>query len=246
MSSTIKVIINGALGKMGKTAVHAIARETGLQLVAATTRHDHLENTIKKHRADVVIDFTTPEAVFQNTKTIIDCDARPVIGTTGLTENQIAQLTIAAEKKSLGGIIAPNFSIGAILMMRFAEIAAQHFSDVEIIETHHPQKLDAPSGTAKKTAELISKNRKQKNTSEKNNSTTKPVARGEFYHHVPIHSVRLPGAFSQQSVIFSSAGESLVIQHNAINRDAMMPGLFFCCRKVMVFNTLIYGIEKLL
>ena len=217
----IKVIINGASGKMGKTAVSAITQEKDLQLVASTARNDDLFSVIQKTHADVVIDFTRPDCVFENTKIIIEAGARPVIGTTGFSDNAIEEITTLCKTKKRGAIIAPNFSIGAILMMRYAQNAAKYFSEVEIIEYHHPEKLDAPSGTAKKTAELIGKK-------------------------MQIHSVRLPGIFSEQDVIFSTAGERLLIRHAATDRSAMMPGLFLCCRKVMELNHLIYGMEKLI
>lgn len=221
----IKILINGANGKMGRTTIAAIANEKDLQLVATTTTHDDLISTIKKNKADVVIDWTTPTSVFDNAKKIIEAGARPVIGTTGLTTEQIKILFEQCLMKKIGGIIAPNFSMSAILMMKYAQDAAKYFNDVEIIEYHHPQKKDAPSGTAKKTAELISGNAKK---------------------NIPIHSVRLPGVFANQEVIFSGHGETFMLQHNAIDRNAMMPGLFLCCRKVMTLHKLIYGVEELI
>ncbi|HLB56006.1 MAG TPA: 4-hydroxy-tetrahydrodipicolinate reductase [Coxiellaceae bacterium] len=221
----IKIIINGANGKMGRTTVAAIANEKDLQLVATTSNGDDLISIIKKNKADAVIDWTTPASVFDNTKKIIEAGARPVIGTTGLTSEQIKILSEQCVQKKIGGIIAPNFSLGAILMMKYAQDAAKYFNDVEIIEYHHPQKKDAPSGTAKKTAELISNGAKK---------------------NIPIHSVRLPGVFANQEVIFGGNGETLTLQHNATDRNAMMPGLFLCCRKVMTLNKLICGMEELM
>ncbi|MCX7121482.1 MAG: 4-hydroxy-tetrahydrodipicolinate reductase [Gammaproteobacteria bacterium] len=217
----IRIIINGASGKMGRTTVAAIANEKDLQLVAVTSRSDNLSEIIKKHQADVVIDWTVPSTVFENTQTIINAGAKPVIGTTGLTLEQIDLLSQQCKTEKRGAIIAPNFSIGAILMMKFSQEAAKYFSDVDIIEYHHPAKLDAPSGTAKKTAELIGKT-------------------------IPIHSVRLPGIFAEQDVIFAGAHEKLIIRHTATDRNAMMPGLFLCCRKVMALDHLIYGMEALI
>lgn len=210
---------------MGATAVAAIANEKDLVLVAKTTRNDDLVNAIKKNHADVVIDFTEPSTVFQNTKTIIESGARPVIGTTGLSEKEIQELEILCKDKKRGAIIAPNFSIGAILMMRYAQDAAKYFSSVEIIEYHHPAKKDAPSGTAKKTASLI---------------------QGSEKKSIPIHSVRLPGIFAEQQVIFGGMGETFMIQDRSTDRNAMMPGLFLCCRKVILLNHLVYGMESLL
>lgn len=231
----IKIIINGAQGKMGKTAVTAIESEKDLQLIASTTRGDDLSSTIKKTHADVVIDFTTPQVVFENAKIILEAGARPVIGTTGLTPEQIKALSDISHQKKLGVIIAPNFSIGAILMMRYAKDAAKYFEHVEIIEYHHPKKLDAPSGTAKKTAELI-----QKEKMIETNSC------GKLHYNIPIHSVRLQGVFANQQVIFGGPGETLTIQHVALDRTTMMPGLFLCCKKVMALDHLVYGMENLI
>jgi len=243
----IKVIINGANGRMGSATVAAIAHEKDLQLVASVGRNDDLVSAIKKHNADVVIDWTLPASVFNNAQKIIDAGARPVIGTTGLSPEQIKILSQQCETKKIGGIIAPNFSIGAILMMKYAQDAAKYFPDVEIIEYHHPKKCDAPSGTAKKTAELIAQVKKEKNTSAETDAQLKNnVARGENCHDVPIHSVRLMGVFANQEVIFGGDGETFTIQHHATNRNAMMPGVFLCCRKVMSLNHLVCGMEKLI
>lgn len=243
----INIIINGANGKMGSTTVAAIANEKDLKLVACTSSNDDLIAQIQKHKADVVIDWTTPASVFENTQKIISAGARPVIGTTGLTSDQIKLLSDDCKNKKMGCIIAPNFSIGAILMMKYAQDAAKYFPDVEIIEHHHPHKKDAPSGTAKKTAELIAETKKQKNTSAEIDMQLKNnFARGEHYHGVPIHSIRTAGVFANQDVIFGGLGETFTIQHHATDRNAMMPGLFLCCRKVMALDHLVYGIEALL
>lgn len=238
----IKVIINGAQGKMGKTVVESIKTESDLQLVATTGRQDNLSASIKKHKADVVIDFTSPAAVFQQAQTIIENNARPVIGTTGLSLEQINTLQQQCKKKSLGGIIAPNFSLTAVLMMRYARDAAKYFSDAEIIELHHPQKLDAPSGTAKKTAELMHEARHGIS----DNQPHQDLARGENYHGITLHSVRLPGLVAHQMVIFGGQDETLTIRQDSISRHSFMPGVFLSCRKVMDLDHLIYGLENIL
>lgn len=243
----INILINGANGKMGSTTVAAIANEKDFKLVSCTSSKDDLISEIKKHKVDVVIDWTTPASVFENTQKIIAAGARPVVGTTGLSSDQIKLLSDECKSKKIGCIIAPNFSIGAILMMRYAQDAANYFPDVEIIEYHHPHKKDAPSGTAKKTAELIAENKKQKNTSAEIDIQLKNnAARGEHYHGVPIHSIRTTGVFANQEVIFGGSGETFTIQHHATDRNAMMPGLFLCCRKVMELDYLVYGMESLL
>lgn len=224
---TIRVIINGVKGKMGRVLEHAIAEQQDFQLVAGCDAKDDLKQTIKNTKADVVVDFTTPQSVFQNAKTIIESGARPIIGTTGLSEQHIQTLSQHCEERKLGGIIAPNFSLSAVLMMKYAQDAAHYFSDVEIIEMHHPQKIDKPSGTATKTAQMMQQAFKES-------------------RDIPIHSVRLPGLFSHQMVIFGGIGETLTIQHDGMDRNAMMPGVFLACQKVMDLDHLIYGLEHLL
>jgi 4-hydroxy-tetrahydrodipicolinate reductase len=243
----INILINGANGKMGHTTVTAIANEPDLKLVATTTRDDDLAKAIRENNVDVVIDFTIPSAVFDNTKKIIDSGARPVIGTTGLTTEQINELSQLCKSKKIGCIIAPNFSVGAILLMRYAQDAAKYFPDVEIIEYHHPKKLDAPSGTAKKTAELIAKNKSQPNTSAPIDADLKNNAsRGLSYCGVPIHAVRSSGIFADEAVIFGNHSETFTLRHHASDRNAMMPGVFLCCRKVMEINELVFGMENVL
>ena len=239
---SIKVIINGALGKMGKTTVESIADQPDLQLVASTDHGNDLAKIIQEHSADVVIDFTSPKTIFEQTQTIIANNARPVIGTTGLSLDQVDDLKKQCDEKSLGGIIAPNFSLTAILMMRYARDAAKYFPDAEIIEMHHPQKVDAPSGTAKKTAELMNESRHTVADSQPHQD----LARGEQYHGISIHSVRLPGLVAHQSVIFGGLDETLTIRQDSITRKAFMPGVFLSCRKVMDLDHLVYGLENIL
>lgn len=225
----INVVINGAQGKMGSTAVASIANEVGLKLVATADQNDDLACVIQQNKADVVIDFTTPTNIFKSAQTIITNHARPVIGTTGLDPKQIQQLQAQCKQQSLGGIIAPNFSLSAVLMMRYAADAAQYLPHAEIIEMHNPNKKDAPSGTAKKTAEMMIHARKQ-----------------HPQNNIPIHSVRLPGLVAHQMVIFGGENETLTIRHDSLNRNSFMPGVFLSCRKVMDLNHLVYGLEKIL
>ncbi|OGT36700.1 MAG: 4-hydroxy-tetrahydrodipicolinate reductase [Gammaproteobacteria bacterium RIFCSPHIGHO2_12_FULL_38_14] len=222
----IKILLSGANGKMGKTVIASITHEKDLQLVAKTTRGDDLTKAIRQYHPDVVIDFTEPSCAFENTKKIIEAGARAVVGTTGFSDIDIQNIRELCATKKQGVIIAPNFSIGAALMMRYAQETAKYFPDAEIIEYHHPQKKDAPSGTAKKTAAMIAENTENKN--------------------IPIHSIRLPGFFADQKVVFGAPGETLVIQHATVDRNAMMPGLFLCCREVMTLDHLVYGIEGFL
>ena len=239
---TINVIINGVRGKMGAVTQTSIADQPDLTLVAGTDHDDNLTQAIQDTQADVVIDFTLPNAVFDNTKTIIAAGARPVIGTSGLTPAQIEQLTAQCQEKKLGGIIAPNFSLGAVLMMKYAKDAAHYFPDAEIIEMHHAQKVDAPSGTATKTAQMMTEARSIKNQPK----PSKDRARGDDQHGVTIHSVRLPGLFAHQTVIFGGDGETLTIRHDGLARHSIMPGVFLACRQVMTLDHLVYGLENLL
>jgi len=238
----IKIIVNGAQGKMGKMAAQSIAAEPDLQLVAKTGRHDDLEATIKNQKADVVVDLTAPCNIFQQTQTIIENNAHPVIGTSGLSPEQISLLKKQCKEKSLGGIIAPNFSLTATLMMRYVYDAAKYFPNVEIIEMHHLDKQDAPSGTAKKTAELIDQARysASKHPFDQNRSGDKN------YHNITIHSIRLPGLVAHQKVLFGGPGETLTIAQDSTSRQSFMPGILLSCRKVMELDYLIYGLENFL
>ena len=241
----IKVIVNGAQGKMGALACKTIAHNKQFKLVAGLTRGDDLAQAITASHAAIVIDFTNHHCVYANCLCIIQCGAHPIIGTTGLFDKQIIALQQLALTKALGGIIAPNFSISALLMMRFAAEAAKFFPEVEIIEAHHQHKTDAPSGTAIKTAELLAaarcKPKKRLVTQE-----LLPGARGGSYHDINIHSIRLPGLLARQEIIFGNQGETLSINHNSITRSAFMPGMILACQRVTTLTTLIYGLESLL
>jgi 4-hydroxy-tetrahydrodipicolinate reductase len=239
-----KVIINGAYGKMGQFAQQAIQNASGFQLIACLGRTDNLAQAIQTHDADIVVDFTTAQSVFENTKSIIEANAHPVIGTSGLMPNQFETLKALCDNAKLGGIVVPNFSIGAILMMHFASIAAKYLDHVEIIEAHHPQKIDAPSGTALKTAELIAMHKKPLPP-----LTEKELvegARGGVFLDIPIHAIRLPGFLAAQDVIFGAPGETLSIKHSTIDRACFMPGLLLALKEVSKLNTLHYGLEHLL
>lgn len=239
----IKVAVNGAQGKMGKETVLAISRDPELALIAALGHQDNLEQALKNTRPDVVIDFTTPDSVFDNTQIIIDCGAHPVIGTTGLTLEQINFLQAQCRGQKLGGIIAPNFSIGAVLLMKMANMAAAFMPDAEIIELHHPHKKDAPSGTALKTAELIAAGRVGQHTV---CNPTESKSRGLLHQQVPIHSIRLPGLVAHESVIFGGHMETLTITHDSLHRESFMPGVIMACKKVMDLQELVYGLENVI
>lgn len=241
----VRVIVNGANGKMGKLACSAIENHDNFTLVARLGRGDNLSMEITKNKADVVVDLTTADSVYENSIAIIQSGARPVIGASGLLEDQINDLSKRCEKNNIGGIIVPNFSIGAVLMMQFAAQAARLLPEVEIIEAHHQQKLDAPSGTALKTAEMIAKAR----VLGKNKLQLKeliPGVRGGSHVDVPIHSLRIPGVLAQQQIIFGSLGETLTITHNSIDRASFMPGVILACQSVLQLDKLYYGLEHIL
>jgi 4-hydroxy-tetrahydrodipicolinate reductase len=242
---SIRVLVNGAAGRMGQTTVKFIHADKTLDLVGETHGKDDLKKSILAAKADIVIDFTNAAVVYENTKNIILAGAHPVIGTSGLLPEQIQEFQNLCAEKSLGGIIAPSFCIGALLMMRFAEKAAQYFSECEIIETHHENKLDAPSATAIKTAELINSARKKQPSTKKIHETL-VGARGAVKDQIPIHALRLPGFLSKQDVIFGHLGGNLVIAHETIDRNAFMPGVLLACNKVMSLKKLVYGLETFL
>jgi len=241
----IKVIVNGAKGRMGSETVKAISDDPELDLVASLGRQDNLAGAIQSTRADCVVDLTCPTAVYANTKMIIENNAHPIIGTTGLTPEQIKECIELCARKKLGGLIAPNFSLGAVLMMQFAKQAAEYFPDVEIIEMHHEKKLDAPSGTALKTAELIAENSTLDKT-EIHCKESHAGALGAKYQSIPIHSIRLPGLVAHQQVMFGGHSETLTIRHDSIHRQSFMPGILMACKKTPKLDTLVYGLECIL
>jgi len=204
----IKVIVNGAKGKMGQATVAAVSACSDLKLVAQTDVGDDLAGSIKSTKAEIVVDFTQPDAALKNVKTIITSGAHAVIGTTGLKENDLKEIEKLCEKNKVNCLIAPNFAIGAVLMMLFAREAAKYLHKAEIIELHHDKKLDKPSGTALKTAQLMKES----------------LGPGV---EVPIHSVRLPGLVAHQEVIFGGLGQTLSIRHDSISRESFMPGVIW-------------------
>lgn len=243
MSDSIRVVVNGARGRMGVEAVKAVDAAEDMTLVAAIDQGDDLNATLQKENADVVVDFTVPEVAYANAEIILQSRAAGVIGTTGFSMEQIHDLRMRCESKSPGMIVAPNFAIGAILMMHCAHIIAHHMPHVEIIEMHHEAKLDAPSGTARKTAELISHAVGKDNV--KSTMRDNP-AHGSIHCNVPIHSVRLPGFVAHQEVIFGEDGQVLRMRHDAFNRTCYMPGVLLAIRESIKLSGLTYGLENIL
>lgn len=241
----INVIINGGHGKMGEIARLALNSASEFNIKALSGRNDDLQSLIKTTDTKLVIDVTSAKSAFDNSLSIIEAGAHPVIGTSGLLEHQIQHLQQLCQHKKLGGIIAPNFSLGAILMMKYALDAAKHFSYAEIIEMHHEKKLDAPSGTAMKTASMLNK-ALQEHSTERVEEETLPGARGAKMGSIPLHSVRMPGIMAEQQLIFGNLGETLRIEHRTINRDCYIPGILLACRKALELDSLVYGLEHLI
>jgi len=242
---TIRVLVNGANGKMGQLCVKAVQADKDLMLAGATGRADDLAQAIKNNQADVVVDLTNAESALTNLQTIITSGARPVVGTSGLLKEQITLMQKKCAELQRGGIIAPNCALGAVLMMKHAREIAKYFSSVEIIEMHHDKKLDSPSGTAVRSAEMLAETLQTVSTP----STTKeviPGARGATYQDIHIHAIRLPGLVAHQQIIFGSLGETLTIRHDTIDRLCFMPGIMLACKKVMELDQLVYGLENIL
>lgn len=243
---SIKVLVNGAFGRMGLMTVSAINEHPDLELVGQTGREYDLKQSIKDSKADVVVDFTEAAAVYQNTMTILDAQARPVIGTSGLKSEEIKALQAHAATLNLGGIIAPNFSLGAVLMMKCAKEIARYMQRAEIIEYHHADKSDSPSGTALHSAQLLREGSETLNIPAIESHETIPHGRGATYFDVPIHSIRLPGVLAREDIIFGNVSETLTLSHNSIDRECFMPGVCFACVKVMTLNQMVYGLEEIL
>ena len=244
----IKVGVLGANGKMGTQTVATITAAADLELVAALDLGDSIE-TLKKSGAEVVVDFTHPDSVMANLEYAINNGINVVVGTTGFDSAKLAKVKeLLANNPKVGALIAPNFGLGAVLMMQFAAQAAKHFESVEIIELHHPNKADAPSGTATRTAELIADARKVANRPPMPDATTSalPGARGAKVGDVPIHSVRLRGLVAHQEVVLGDQGETLSIRHDSIDRTGFMPGVLLGIRKVGSHPGLTFGLEKFL
>ena len=242
----IRVLVNGAKGRMGQEVVKAVTAAADLELVDQTDLGDDLIARIKASQAQAVVDFTTAAVAFENTRKILEAGVHPVVGTSGLLAEQVAELQQLAEDKGIGGLISPNFAIGAVLLMKYAQDAAKYLPDVEVIELHHNRKADAPSGTAVKTAQLIAEARKEIPKALVEEKELFEGARGSEVHGVRVHSLRLPGLVAHQEVIFGGTGETLTIRHDSIHRESFMPGVCLACRKVIGTQQLFYGLEHLL
>jgi len=240
------VLINGSKGNMGKSAVNAVTNDPSLNLIASLDKEDSLQDSLSSNNVDVTVDLTHPSCVFENVQTILSNNSHAVVGTTGLTKEQLDICDNLAKNNNKAVIVCPNFAIGAILMMQFAAQAAKFFERCEIIEYHHEKKADAPSGTAIKTAELISNNVEKINSVQLDEKELISGARGATKNNIPIHSIRVPGIVANQDVIFGDQGQSLTIKHETISRDAFMPGLILAIKAASNKIGLVYGLEHLL
>lgn len=273
IQSPIPVVVNGATGKMGREAIKAISQAKDMTLVGAIARNPAIQGedigevigcgalevpvtadlqatlvmAAQEKQLSVMVDFTHPDAVYENVRSAIAYGVRPVVGTTGLSPDQLQDLADFADKASLGCLVIPNFSIGVVLMQQAAMQASQYFDHVEIIELHHNQKADAPSGTAIQTAQLLAEFGKPYNPPAVTETEKLPGARGSVTEDgIRIHSVRLPGLLAHQEVLFGAPGQLYTLRHDTSDRAAYMPGVLLAIRKVLQLKTLVYGLEKIL
>lgn len=259
------VIVNGACGRMGQAVLKAVQEADGLELVGAVDIkggadtgslvglpangilvETDLEALLARKKPEVMVDFTRPDVVFGNVMTALAHKTSPVVGTTGLSDDQKAEIAKAAEANDTPAFIAPNFAIGAVLLMVMSRQAAKYMPDVEIIELHHDKKLDAPSGTAIQTAAMIAEVRKAHKQGNPDEFEKLEGARGADYEGMHIHSVRLLGYVAHQEVIFGGLGQTLTIRHDSMNRESFMPGVVLAAKKVRSLKGLTVGLDKLL
>lgn len=273
MTEPIPVIVNGAAGKMGQEVVRAVASAQDMVLIGAIDRNPAtlgqdigemvgveplevpvmqdleavLAAAVQEKELGVMVDFTHPRSVYDNIRAAIAYGIRPVVGTTGLTPSQLQDLTEFADKASIGCLVIPNFSIGMVLLQQAAIQASQYFDHVEIIELHHNQKADAPSGTALQTAQMLAELGKTFNPPQVEEKEHLTGARGSCADEdIRIHSVRLPGLIAHQEVLFGAPGQVYTLRHDTSDRACYMPGVLLAIRKVRTLKTLIYGLEKIL
>lgn len=248
----IEVVVSGALGRMGRTVCAAVLAEPDLTLVGGadpawndappvpglpfcTERLAQALSRVEEGGAEpaegrVVVDFTAPEAVVANVLTCLEAGWPTVVGTTGVTPSDLERLTETAERTGTPALLAPNFALGAVLMMEFARAAAEHFDACEVIELHHEAKVDAPSGTARRTGDLIEEVWRSRGSERR----------------VPLHSVRLPGLVAHQEVVFGGVGQTLTIRHDSLARESFMPGVVLAVRRVGALQGLVVGLENIL
>ncbi len=247
----IKVAVCGANGKMGREVCEAVMNDSSMNLVAKIDIQGDSYRTIEEAKRyteiDVIVDFTQPKVIYENAKYCLRNGINIVIGTTGLKDEEISFLKKLSEDNKVGCFIAPNFSTGAVLMMKFAKMAAKYFDNAEIIELHHNQKKDAPSGTAIKTALMMSE---EKESFKKDNcpevETIEGARGGTSYSDIQIHSVRMPGYIASQEVILGAAGQILTIRHDSMDRKCYMPGVLMAVKYVKEHKNFVYGLDNII
>src|SRR5947209_19113120 len=247
MAEPIRVAVAGYRGKVGSVLASAFEAEAGIEFVGGVTKGDDLAKFLHEKRPRAFVDFTRPSEALHNSLAAIAAGASPVVGTTGLAAADVDKIATACREKGLGGIVAPNFAVGAVLMMHLAEIAAPHFDAAEVIEMHHATKLDAPSGTALSTAKRLAARRGSKPfTHKKAEKVTLEGTRGGEEGSVAVHSIRLPGFVADQEVIFGLPGQTLTIAHRTTSREAYVPGVLLAIRTVVAEPRFYRGLDELL
>jgi len=259
--NNIRVLISGVCGRMGQETAKAVSAAEGMEIVGGCDLahvgefvcdvvplvserariYGDLDEAVRLSLPEVMVDFTTPASVMNNLRTAIKNRVACVVGTTGITKDNLCELEKLSSEHGAAVLVAPNFAIGAVLMMKFASEAAKYMPAVEIIELHHDKKLDAPSGTAIKTAEMISSARGGIQSGGDLSN-----ARGETHFGIQVHSVRLPGLVAHQEVIFGGQGQTLTIRHDSLDRTSFMPGVLMAIRKVRQLSGVVYGLENIL
>lgn len=258
----VKILVAGFSGAMGQQVLKLIEKTPEFELVAvyapnaveADRGRYSLKETVAIYshleaitcQADVWVDFTTPQAVYENVSFALEHAMAPVVGTTGLTDEQVQALQVLAQAKGLGGVIAPNFGMSAVLLMKFAKEAAKYFPDVEIIEMHHADKKDAPSGTALSTAKAIAEKRTPHHQGAPTEVETLANVRGGDYQGIKLHSVRLPGYVAHEQVLFGGQGEALTLRQDSFERSSFMSGVKVALEKVLELDQLVVGLENIL
>jgi len=247
----IRVLVAGARGRMGREVVRAVGDADNMMVAAEADAGDDLTALLGSSGAQAMVDFTVPQVVMGNIRAALQARVVPLVGTTGLSPADLDEVRGLCDAHQTGALIAPNFAIGAVLLMRFAREAARYLPDAEIIEMHHERKLDAPSGTALKTAEMIRDGRNEAGATGTDEmagafETVRGARGGRAPGGVPVHSVRLPGFVASQEVIFGGAGQRLSLRHDSIDRASFMPGVLLAIRRAHELRGLVYGLENLL
>ncbi len=264
--ASIRVVLTGACGRMGRQVTKTLAATEDIDLVAAVDVvhvgedagivaniaalgvhvQDNLAAALSESEPDVMVDFAGPAAVLSNIRRALDRGVRCVVGSTGLSEEDLKEVDKLARDAGVGAIIAPNFSLGANVMMKCAAVAAKYFSHAEIIELHHEKKKDAPSGTAIQTAKMMAEGGDNAFEPAQTEKLTVEGVRGGEVSGITIHSVRLPGLIAHQAAVFGGLGETLTIRHDSTHHECFMPGVIMAIRRVGEVHGLVYGLDKLL